>query len=139
MHLRILLAGEPISISDILPMLRKLRAARAREHPYQLGQEAHGAWIQDFELEARDLKRPDLPSLEPLFRQGFLAAWHGDIENDGSTACCCASLSARRSWCLRGEEALPEQRLERRKVGALQIARFEFEILIHAPCASWPS
>ena len=102
LHLRILLAGEPISISDILPMLENFGLRVLAEHPYQLALGERSAWIQDFELEARDLKRPDLATLEPLFRQGFLAAWRGDIENDGfNRLLLCASLSAREIVVLR--------------------------------------
>ena len=62
-------------------------------------------WIQDFELEARDLKRADIAALEPLFKEAFLAAWRGDIENDGfNRLLLCAGLSAReivvvRAYC----------------------------------------
>ena len=62
-------------------------------------------WIQDFELEARDLKRADIAALEPLFKEAFLAAWRGEIENDGfNRLLLCAGLSAReivvvRAYC----------------------------------------
>jgi glutamate dehydrogenase len=102
LHLRIALAGEPISISDILPMLENFGLRVLAEHPYQLALVEQGAWIQDFELEARDLKRADLATLEPLFRQAFLAAWRGDIENDGfNRLLLCAGLSAREIVVLR--------------------------------------
>jgi glutamate dehydrogenase len=102
LHLRIALAGDAISISDILPMLENFGLRVLAEHPYQLALGLHGAWIQDFELEARDLKRADLASLGPLFKEAFLAAWRGDIENDGfNRLLLCASLSAREIVVLR--------------------------------------
>jgi len=102
LHLRILLAGDPISISDILPMLENFGLRVLAEHPYQLVANERGAWIQDFELEARDLKRVDVAAVEPLFRAALLAAWRGDIENDGfNRLLLCASLSAREIVVLR--------------------------------------
>jgi glutamate dehydrogenase len=102
LHLRIALAGDPISISDILPMLENFGLRVLAEHPYQLEMSERGAWIQDFELEARDLKRADFGALEPLFKEAFLAAWRGDIENDGfNRLLLCASLTAREIVVLR--------------------------------------
>ncbi|MEO8065073.1 MAG: NAD-glutamate dehydrogenase [Pseudomonadota bacterium] len=102
LHLRILLAGEPISISDILPMLENFGLRVLAEHPYQLVADGRGTWIQDFELEARDLKRVDVTAVEPLFREALLAAWRGDIENDGfNRLLLCASLTAREIVVLR--------------------------------------
>ena len=102
LSLRILQSGDPISISDILPMLENFGLRVLAEHPYQL---PNTVWIQDFELEARDLKRANVAALEPLFKEAFLAAWRGEIENDGfNRLLLCASLSAReivvvRAYC----------------------------------------
>jgi glutamate dehydrogenase len=105
LSLRILRADEPISISDILPMLENFGLRVLAEHPYQVTTPERAVWIQDFELEARDLRRADIAALEPLFKEAFLAAWRGDIENDGfNRLLLCASLSARdivvvRAYC----------------------------------------
>jgi len=102
LSLRILQAGDPISISDILPMLENFGLRVVAEHPYHV---PNTAWIQDFELEARDLKRANIAALEPLFKEAFLAAWRGEIENDGfNRLLLCAALSAReivivRAYC----------------------------------------
>jgi glutamate dehydrogenase len=102
LHLRILLAGEPISISDILPMLENFGLRVLAEHPYQLVSNERPAWIQDFELEARDLKRVDAAAVEPMFREALLAAWRGAIENDGfNRLLLCAGLNAREIVVLR--------------------------------------
>jgi glutamate dehydrogenase len=99
LHLRILKAGDPISISDILPMLENFGLRVLAEHPYRLD---GGIWIQDFDLDARDTKRPDAAALEPLFKEAFLAAWRGDIENDGfNRLLICSALTAREIVVLR--------------------------------------
>ena len=98
-HLRILRSGGLIPISDILPMLENFGLRVLEEHNYSL---QHGAVIQDFVLEARDLKRADFAALEPLFKEAFLAAWRGEIENDGfNRLLLCASLGGREIVVLR--------------------------------------
>jgi glutamate dehydrogenase len=105
LRLRILQAGDPISISDILPMLENFGLRVVAEHPYQVPVESRSVWIQDFELEARDAKRVDTGKLEPLFKEAFLATWRGEVENDGfNRLLLCAGLSAReivvvRAYC----------------------------------------
>ncbi len=102
LHLRVLQAGDPISISDILPMLENFGLRVVAEHPYPVTLDTLSAWIQDFELEARDLKRADVATLEPLFKEAFLSAWRGEIENDGfNRLLLAASLSAREIVVLR--------------------------------------
>jgi glutamate dehydrogenase len=105
LRLRILQAGDPISISDILPMLENFGLRVVAEHPYQVQTDKLGAWIQDFELEARDVRRVDAAKLEELFKEALLATWRGDIENDGfNRLLLCVGLSARqivvvRAYC----------------------------------------
>jgi glutamate dehydrogenase len=102
LHLRVLQAGDPISISDILPMLENFGLRVVAEHPYAIATGERGAWIQDLELESRDLKRSDVAALEPLFKEAFLAAWRGEIENDGfNRLLLAAALGAREIVVLR--------------------------------------
>jgi glutamate dehydrogenase len=84
MHLKVVKLGEPVPISDILPMMENFGLRVIAEHPYELAWDAGGsAWIQDFELEHRDGARIDIERIEPLFREGFIAVWCGEVENDG--------------------------------------------------------
>jgi glutamate dehydrogenase len=131
-HLRIFKAGDSISISEILPMLENFGLRVLAEHPYRIALGERGAWIQDFELEARDVKRIDVAAIEPLFRQAFLAAWRGDIENDGfNRLLICAGLSAReivvlRAYCrylLQTGIAFSQAYMERVLVAQAAIAR----------------
>ncbi|MGH8150718.1 MAG: NAD-glutamate dehydrogenase, partial [Steroidobacteraceae bacterium] len=83
LHLKVLEVGEPIPVSDILPMMENFGLRLIAERPYELAWPAGGtAWIQDFELEHRGA-RLDLERVEPLFREAFLAVWRGEVENDG--------------------------------------------------------
>ena len=83
-HLKIVKLGDPVPISDILPMLENFGLRVISERPYQLAwPEGGAAWIQDFELEHRDGVVVDIARVEEKFREAFLAAWSGAIENDG--------------------------------------------------------
>ncbi|HLY53791.1 MAG TPA: NAD-glutamate dehydrogenase [Steroidobacteraceae bacterium] len=83
-HLKVGKRGDPVPISDILPMLENFGLRVISERPYQLAwPEGGAAWIQDFELELREGLIVDIARSEANFREAFLAAWTGAIENDG--------------------------------------------------------
>ncbi len=83
-HLKIVKLGEPVPISDLLPMLENFGLRVISERPYELAWPAGGAaWIQDFELEHRDRLSIEIAKVEADFTDAFLAAWRGDVENDG--------------------------------------------------------
>src|SRR5215467_12016140 len=83
-HLKIVKRGEPVPISDVLPMLENFGLRVISERPYELSwPEGGAAWIQDFELEQRDGLVVDIARIEDLFREAFAATWSGAVENDG--------------------------------------------------------
>ncbi len=83
-HLRIVKLGEPVSISDLLPMLENYGLRVIAERPYELAWPQGGvAWIQDLELEHRDGQAIDLPRVEDRFKEALAAGWAGMTENDG--------------------------------------------------------
>jgi glutamate dehydrogenase len=102
-HLKIAKLGDPVPISDILPMLENFGLRVISERPYPLSwPEGGGAWIQDFELEHRDGLTLDIARVEANFREAFLCAWSGTIENDGFNRLVLgADLSARQIVVLR--------------------------------------
>ena len=100
-HLKVVKLGEPVPISDILPMLENFGLRVIAERPYKLAwPEGGDAWIQDFELEHRDRLPIDIARCEALFKDAFAAAWRGEIENDGfNRLLLAAGLDRRaRSW-----------------------------------------
>ncbi len=83
-HLKIVKLGDPVPISDLLPMLENFGLRVISERPYELAwPEGGAAWIQDFELEHREHLDIDDPRLEANFKDAFAAAWSGEVENDG--------------------------------------------------------
>ena len=83
-HLKIVKLGDPVPISDLLPILENFGLRVIAERPYELAwPEGGAAWIQDFELEHRDALRIDIARIESTFKEAFSAVWRGQIENDG--------------------------------------------------------
>lgn len=85
LHLKIVKAGEAIAISDLLPMLENFGLRVLSERPWRIALEdvESGASVQDFAME-RDAGPPlQVEQVEVRFVAGFLAAWRGEIENDG--------------------------------------------------------
>ncbi len=103
MHLKIVKLGEPVSISDLLPMLENFGLRVIAERPYELAWPHGGiAWIQDFELEHRDGRAVDLPRVEARFKEALAAGWDGKAENDGfNRLLFTADLTARQILVLR--------------------------------------
>ncbi len=102
-HLKIVKLGEPVPISDVLPMLENFGLRVISERPYELGwPEGGAAWIQDFELEQREGLIVDIGRIEAIFRDAFAEAWVGTIENDGfNRLLLAAELNARQIVILR--------------------------------------
>ncbi|HUN25002.1 MAG TPA: NAD-glutamate dehydrogenase, partial [Steroidobacteraceae bacterium] len=84
MHLKIVRIGDPVPISDLLPILENFGLRVIAERPYELAWPEGGtAWIQDFELEHRDGLAIDISRIEGRFREALTMTWNGDAENDG--------------------------------------------------------
>ena len=102
-HLKIVKLGDPIPISDVLPMLENFGLRVISERPYELTwPEGGAAWIQDFELEHRDPVVIEIERIEEIFRDAFGLAWAGAVENDGfNRLLLAAGLDARQVVVLR--------------------------------------
>ena len=78
-------AGEPIALSDILPILENLGFRVVSELPFEVKPEgaASAVWLQEFLLEPRGGFEVAIDDLEPRFREAFPAIWFGLVEDDG--------------------------------------------------------
>jgi glutamate dehydrogenase len=84
MHLKIVRLGDPVPISDLLPILENFGLRVIAERPYELAWPQGGsAWIQDFELEQRDGLAIDIARIEARFKEALTMTWSGEAENDG--------------------------------------------------------
>ena len=80
-------AGEPLPLSEILPMLENMGLRVISERPYRVRPTAGGVvkqvWIQDFEMCTADGHAIDPVKVNELFQDAFEQAWSGRVENDG--------------------------------------------------------
>ena len=84
LHLRLLRHGEPLPISDVLPILENFGLRVIAERPYELQlQHAGKAWLQDFELEAQGQAPLELGLLESQLADALPAILAGNLDNDG--------------------------------------------------------
>jgi glutamate dehydrogenase len=84
LHLRLLRHGEPLPISDVLPILENFGLRVIAERPYELQLPHSGsAWLQDFELESHGAAAADLGLLEAQLVSALPAILAGSLDNDG--------------------------------------------------------
>ena len=76
--------GEPVALSDVLPILDNLGLRIVNEIPYEI--DVAGAsgpvWVQEFEAFAPAGASVDVPTAGPRLEQALRQIWAGEIEND---------------------------------------------------------
>jgi glutamate dehydrogenase len=85
-HLRIKLfrRGEPIFLSEMLPILENMGLRVIGEHPYAVRRDDDVAvYLHDFEVLHTGAHDLELAAVEPLLREALSQVWHGAAENDG--------------------------------------------------------
>ncbi|WP_373186528.1 NAD-glutamate dehydrogenase [Halopseudomonas sp.] len=84
LHCKIYHLGEPLPLSDVLPILENLGLRVMGEFPFLFrrrdGQEF---WIHDFEFTFALDRELDIHEVNELFRDAFEQTWRGLAENDG--------------------------------------------------------
>ncbi len=76
--------GDPIPLSDVLPMLENLGMRIVSERPYEVKLAGgHGLWIQDFDMRPPAGGEVDLALIRDNFQRAFEQIWRGRCENDG--------------------------------------------------------
>jgi glutamate dehydrogenase len=78
-------AGEPLPLSDVMPLLENLGLRVLSEVPFKLvpAASASGVWMHDFQVSARDETPIEIARVEPLFEEALATIWAGDMESDG--------------------------------------------------------
>ncbi len=78
-------AGEPLALSDCLPMLENLGLKVLEERPYEIdrGDGAVNVWLHDLLLVDANEKSLDLAAIKDRFQEAFARLWSGEVENDG--------------------------------------------------------
>ena len=81
--LKLLRSGQPILLSDVLPLLEDLGVKVYDERPYEIDRVGPvDAWIYDFGLTSEE-GAIDLEAVGEAFKDAFAQAWRGEIEVDG--------------------------------------------------------
>ncbi|MEU8797869.1 NAD-glutamate dehydrogenase [Spirillospora sp. NPDC048819] len=86
-RMKIYRLGEPISLSQMLPLLHNMGVELIDERPYEINtSDGQRFWIYDLGL--RYVPPAGVPedSIKGLFQEAFTRLWDGEIENDGFNA-----------------------------------------------------
>ncbi len=75
--------GEPIHLSDVLPMLENFGLRVIGESPYAIKTPGETSWILDFSMLLTGEGKFDLYKVRTLFQDAFAKVWRGDLEDDG--------------------------------------------------------
>jgi glutamate dehydrogenase len=84
LHLRLYRCGEPIAMSDLLPLLENFDLRVINERPYRVeSPTGQRYWIQDLEVALARGGSLDPAEAGARFEDAFFAVWQGRAENDG--------------------------------------------------------
>ena len=76
--------GEPIALSDALPVLENMGVRVFSERPYEaVLADGESFWIQDFHVVNDGDRSVDIEAVDRRFEDCFLAVLRGEAENDG--------------------------------------------------------
>ena len=83
-HCKIVHAGPPVPLSDIMPRLENMGLKVLAEVPYEVGplEAAQPVRIRDFSLASEGMQ-DDLTPVKQKFQEAFIRVWNHDADNDG--------------------------------------------------------
>jgi glutamate dehydrogenase len=75
--------GEPLMLSDVVPMLENMGTRVVDERPYEIRPaDAQPVWIYDLGLRYEDPGGFDVAAVRDRFEEAIAAVWRGEVEND---------------------------------------------------------
>ena len=100
---KLLRSGQPLLLSDVLPLLENMGVTVTNERPYEIHRRDYPpVWIYDFGLRRDEGENLEPDDVREAFQDAFARAWRGEIENDGfNKLVLSAGLSAREIVVLR--------------------------------------
>jgi len=103
LRFKVLRCEQPMTLSDILPVLETLGVEVVDEHPYEIRpNDAPAVWMYDLGLVYAGEGELDTDHVKALFQDAFAQAWRDNIETDGFNRLVLrAQLSAREIAVLR--------------------------------------
>ena len=104
LRFKLYLAGDPVPLSDVLPMLEHMGLRVIGEAPYEIRPSGAGTVVSlhDFEMTTQDGVTIDVAEVRSAFHEAFRRIWRGEMENDGfNKLVAYAGLTAREVIILR--------------------------------------
>ncbi len=90
LRLRLFHRGEPVPLSDVMPMLENMGLKVLTEDPFRIrpmidmaGQRKGTVYLHDLVMAAREARDIDLARVKPLFEEAFAEVFSGDAASDG--------------------------------------------------------
>ena len=85
LHFKVYRPGDPVPLSDILPMLENMGLKVIEETPFRIAPSGddEGFWIHDFSMVSRRGVEFDAVGVKDAFQDCFAKVWSGDVEDDG--------------------------------------------------------
>ena len=81
---KLLRSGQPILLSDVLPLLENMGVKITDERPFELTPvDRATVWIYDFGLDCGEGVEFQTDQVRQVFQDAFAQVWRGAIENDG--------------------------------------------------------
>jgi glutamate dehydrogenase len=75
--------GEPLVLSDIIPILENLGLRVVGESPYDIDRfDGQKIWLHDFKLTYGLSERIEISKVKDKFQEAFERVWYGDAESD---------------------------------------------------------
>jgi len=98
LRLKIYNPGEPVTLSDVMPILDNMGLRSIAELPFEVTPEGEdkSVWVHDFFLETPSFKDPIvIDDVKRNFERAFIKTWYGHVESDGLNR---LILSANTNW-----------------------------------------
>jgi len=83
LRFKVIHSGEPIPLSEALPMLENMGVRMLAEHVYSLEGQERPLTIHDFEIKPKQPLSFELEHVRGRFERAFEALWRGQAESDG--------------------------------------------------------
>jgi glutamate dehydrogenase len=81
---KLLRSGQPILLSDVLPLLENMGARVTDERPFEVrAVDRASVWVYDFGLDYGKNVEFQADRVREIFQDAFAEAWRGGLENDG--------------------------------------------------------
>jgi glutamate dehydrogenase len=82
LNLRLYRRGDPVAMSDLVPLLENFDLRILNERPYRIGT-GHDLWVQVLEVMHAGGRKLDPDKAGHRFEEAFFAVWNGLAESDG--------------------------------------------------------